>query len=191
APDAEYFPAVVQGVADNLGCLPEKVSADAGYWSAENAAWSEEHGIDAHIAVRRQRHREQGPDVLTRGGEAVMSPDSTSEPGASPENAVPDNDLPVVETASEAGAREKILDRCSARPPMSPRDKMRAKLDSPEGREVYRLRKCTPEPVFGNIKEARGFRRFLLRGMHKVRQEWALICTAHNLLKLHGARLAM
>ena len=48
----------------------------------------------------------------------------------------------------------------------------------------YRLRKQTVEPVFGQIKQARGFRQFLLRGLNKVKQEWVLVCTAHNLLKL-------
>ena len=48
----------------------------------------------------------------------------------------------------------------------------------------YRLRKQTVEPVFGQIKQARGFRQLLLRGLDKVEQEWLLVCTAHNLLKL-------
>jgi hypothetical protein len=48
----------------------------------------------------------------------------------------------------------------------------------------YRLRKQTVEPVFGQIKQARGFRQFLLRGLDKVKQEWVLVCTARNLLKL-------
>jgi Transposase DDE domain len=48
----------------------------------------------------------------------------------------------------------------------------------------YRLRKQVVEPVFGQIKQARGFRQFLLRGVEKVRAEWAMIGTAHNLLKL-------
>ena len=43
------------------------------------------------------------------------------------------------------------------------------------------------EPVFGHIKQARGFRQFLLRGLDKVRGEWAMVCTVHNLLKLHRA----
>ena len=51
----------------------------------------------------------------------------------------------------------------------------------------YRLRKQVVEPVFGHIKFARGFRQCLLRGLQKVQGEWAMICTAHNLLKLHGA----
>ena len=54
-------------------------------------------------------------------------------------------------------------------------------------RSRYRLRKQTVEPVFGQIKQARGFRQFVLRGINKARGEWALICTAHNLLKLAGA----
>ena len=48
----------------------------------------------------------------------------------------------------------------------------------------YRLRKQVVEPVFGQIKQGRGFRQFLLRGVKKVRAEWAMICTTHNLLKL-------
>ncbi len=52
-------------------------------------------------------------------------------------------------------------------------------------RSRYRLRKQVVEPVFGQIKHARGFRQFLLRGLDNVRGEWALVCTAHNLTKLH------
>jgi transposase len=58
---------------------------------------------------------------------------------------------------------------------------MRAKLKRAGRRSRYRLRKQVVEPVFGQIKQARGFRQFLLRGIDKVTAEWALICTAHNL----------
>lgn len=61
---------------------------------------------------------------------------------------------------------------------------MQRKLKRGGWRSRYRLRKQVVEPVFGQIKEARGFRRFLLRGLGKVGHEWGLICTAHNLLKL-------
>jgi transposase len=54
-------------------------------------------------------------------------------------------------------------------------------------RSRYRLRKKVVEPVFGQVKEARGFRQFLLRGIEKVKAEWAMICTAHNLQKLAQA----
>jgi transposase len=65
--------------------------------------------------------------------------------------------------------------------------KMSAKLKRAGYRSRYRLRKQIVEPVFGQIKQARGFRQFLLRGIEKVRAEWALICTAHNLVKLASA----
>ena len=54
-------------------------------------------------------------------------------------------------------------------------------------RSRYRLRKQVVEPVFGHIKHTRGFRQFLMRGLNKVRSEWAMLCTAHNVLKLHKA----
>jgi transposase len=68
---------------------------------------------------------------------------------------------------------------------------MRAKLRTTAGRAVYARRKTIPEPVFGQIKQGRGFRRFWLRGVGKVRAEWGLICLTHNLLKLFRARLCL
>jgi len=68
--------------------------------------------------------------------------------------------------------------------PVDVREPMRQKLRTEKGRKAYSRRKAVVEPVFGQIKEARGIRRFLLRGLDKVRGEWSLICTGHNLLKL-------
>ena len=64
---------------------------------------------------------------------------------------------------------------------------MRATLQTAEGHAHYALRKAIVEPVFGQIKEARGFRRFSFRGVVKVTAEWAVICLTHNLLKLFRA----
>jgi transposase len=64
-------------------------------------------------------------------------------------------------------------------------DRMRRKLQTQVGAAIYSRRKTIVEPVFGQIKEARGFRRFLLRGLGKVQGEWAMICLTHNILKLH------
>src|SRR5437660_4794089 len=65
---------------------------------------------------------------------------------------------------------------------------MREKLRAPEGRQVYARRKAIVEPVFGQAKEGRAFRRFSLRGYDKVIAEWALICLTHNQLKLFRVR---
>jgi transposase len=67
---------------------------------------------------------------------------------------------------------------------------MAARLKRAGRRSRYRLRKQTVEPVIGQIKQARGFRQFLLRGFVKVEAEWAFVCTAHNLTKLLAARTA-
>ena len=69
------------------------------------------------------------------------------------------------------------------------KDRMKSKVLTNEGRKKYGLRKETVEPVFGQIKECRGFRRFSMRGVEKCESEWSLVCASHNLLKLfrHGA----
>ena len=64
-------------------------------------------------------------------------------------------------------------------------DRMRRKLQTKMGAAIYSTRKTVVEPVFGQIKQARGFRHFLLRGLKKVQGEWAMICLTHNILKLH------
>lgn len=63
-------------------------------------------------------------------------------------------------------------------------ERMKQKLRTEPGRAVYKMRKAIVEPVFGQIKAARGIRAFLLRGLVKVSAEWKLICAAHNVLKM-------
>ena len=63
-------------------------------------------------------------------------------------------------------------------------EKMKKKLKTEAGKALYKMRKAIVEPVFGQIKAARGIRAFLLRGMAKASAEWKLICATHNLLKL-------
>jgi transposase len=64
-------------------------------------------------------------------------------------------------------------------------DRMKRTLKTKAGKAVYAARKTIVEPVFGQIKQARGFRQFLLRGIHKVRGEWSLLCLTHNILKIY------
>ena len=69
----------------------------------------------------------------------------------------------------------------------SAKEKMKQRLKTEAGQALYKTRKAIVEPVFGQIKAARGIRAFLLRGLEKVRAEWKLICATHNLLKLFRA----
>ena len=64
---------------------------------------------------------------------------------------------------------------------------MRKKLRTKRGRKRYALRTGTVETEFGQIKQARGIRQFLLRGGEKVEKEWQFICTGHSLLKLFAS----
>jgi len=72
----------------------------------------------------------------------------------------------------------------------SPKEKMAYKLRTPAGRALYRLRKCTVEPVIGILKETMGFRQFSLRGLKNVTHEWCLVCLAYNLRRLHVLQAA-
>jgi transposase len=74
---------------------------------------------------------------------------------------------------------------------LTAKQKMARKLRTKKGRETYSKRKSIVEPVFGQIKRARGFVQFSLRGLEKMRGEWTLVCLTHNLLKLFAAQYAI
>jgi len=99
--------------------------------------------------------REEGVDAYVAAGR--------TKHGENPLPAVPRGRIPKDATAGE---------------------RMKRKLRTIKGRATYSKRKAIVEPVFGQIKEIRGFRRFSFRGQEKVRAEWSLICLTHNLLKL-------
>ena len=66
---------------------------------------------------------------------------------------------------------------------------MKWRMQTPDGRKLYAQRKSTVEPAFGIIKAVMGFRQFLLRGLQAVQGEWALVCTAWNLKRMHVLKL--
>ncbi len=118
-------------------------------------------------------------DPKAKGVELLVAPDR-QEHGTEPE----ETGAGAAEVA-EAVQREAATDAAPAKPSVA--EAMRQKLSSAEGKAVYKMRKAVVEPVFGQIKERRGFRRFLFRGLKKVEAEWQIICLTHNLLKLFRA----
>jgi len=90
--------------------------------------------------------------------------------------------VPVLVPPDGAAALEAGAPRPMANHPLA--QWMRQVLNPETGRALYRMRQTVVEPVIGSIKELRGSRRFILRGFTRVRAEWRIICTAHNLLKL-------
>jgi hypothetical protein len=171
--DSGQLVPMIDATKTNLGRYPVQASADAGYCSEANLEALENRDIDGYVATGRARDAVAG---TVAGGPAAVpgapEPASTSKPEAKPE--------PEAEPASTSKPEaESKQTRVEA---------MRAKLKAGGHASPYRLRKQLPEPVFGQIKQARGFRQFLLRGFEKVCGEWAMVCTAHNLLKLAQGR---
>ena len=157
AADSGQLVPMTDAVQTNLGRKPEQLSADAGYCSEANLEALETRGIDGYVATGRARDAVAGhAEDEAAAAAPVPEPVATSSPQAEPK-------------------QPATLSRVEA---------MRAKIKAGGHASPYRLRKQLPEPVFGQIKQARGFRQFLLRGFENVRAEWAMVCTAHNLLKL-------
>jgi transposase len=138
--DKRQLVPMLAAVAQNVGALPAKASADAGYFSEEAIAKPQLAPVSLHVPPDRLKHADDPPQ------------DAAGKPRA---------------PASEVAAA------------------MREKLTTDDGRATYKLRKAIVEPVFGQIKEVRGFRRFSLRGLAAVQGEWLLVSLAHNLLKLY------
>jgi hypothetical protein len=96
---------------------------------------------------------------------------------------------PYIATGREAHHRDlnTLLGKIPSVPSAdaSPKEKMAYKLATEIGHAIYRLRKCTVEPVIGIIKEIMGFRQFSLRGLKSVIGEWCLVCLAFNLKRMH------
>jgi transposase len=101
---------------------------------------------------------------------------------------------PYIATGREVHYKrvDDLLGNLPDEPPAeaSPKEKMAYKLATEIGKEIYRLRKCTVEPVIGIIKEILGFRQFSLRGLLNVAGEWCLVCLAFNLKRMHSLWLS-
>jgi transposase len=142
--DKQQVEPMVEAIKENTeGKMPQKLSADTGYFSESNIEYLEGEEIDSYVATGRAKHGDQ--------------------PEPPPRGRIPED--------------------------ISIKDRMTRKLRTKKGRETYSKRKEIVEPVFGQIKEVRGFRRFSLRGLGNVMCEWDLICLTHNLLKLFRSDL--
>jgi transposase len=98
---------------------------------------------------------------------------------------------PFIATGRQKHGATRPSPRGRARTDMTLRQRMARKLLTVRGQKAYSRRKVIVEPVIGQIKQARGFRQFLRRGLKRVGHEWSLVCTAHNMLKLRTALMAI
>lgn len=115
--------------------------------------------------------------------EAVLADSGYWKPEA-PDRAIDRNTKAFISTNEQPDGKKAPSHFGAIPEDVSAIDRMTYKLHTPEGMDRYPRRKAIVEPVFGQIKESSGFRRFQLRGFDKARKEWALVCTGHNLKKL-------
>jgi transposase len=138
ANDKKQLVPMLEQIEENLGEIPDRILADAGYFS-EEAVGSVADGFTEPFIPRERVKHDDPPQSALRGR-------------------IPDH--------------------------LSTVDRALRRLKTKGGQQIYSKRKETIEPVFGQIKEARGIRAFLLRGLENVKGEWKLVCLTHNILKL-------
>jgi transposase len=159
-------------------------------YNAQAAVDSEAQVIVAAAVTQQTNDKKQLVAMLAQVEEMTGSPpqQATADSGYFSEKNVTDKKLEgidlLVAPDRQKHGEEKPWTTGLPPPDASVAERMRHKLRTAEGRAVYKLRKAVVEPVFGQIKERRGFRRFLLRGLASVEGEWKMICATHNLLKL-------
>jgi len=209
--DVNEVKSAIEGIEREVGKLPVVLVADAGYGGGENLKHLEDKEIDAYIP--EQGERQIGKEKRARpelyGKESFTYSDETDRyvcpqgeevrPAARARVAGPYHKREVIVYRTKRG----VCAGCPRRHQCTPnekigraitrdgyegyRERMRAKLITERGRTLYGKRKCIVEPVIGQMKTRGGFSQFLLRGIQKVRIEWKIGATAHNLLKIVGA----
>lgn len=170
----------------------------------DNGRGSIVQGYNAQLAVDAETQvivaAEVTQDVLDRSQLSAMMESTERNAGQRPEVITADAgywDTETVQKAIRSGAQVLVPpDGSATLKTRQPRQmtnnplaqRMRAELATEAGRALYQMRQAIVEPVIGYIKDMRGFRRFALRGLGRVRAEWRIICTTHNLLKLFRYR---
>lgn len=177
AMDAPAYAPMVTAAKTNLKAAGEKrrvrrVVADAGYWSIDNVALK---GVESFIAPGRARQLKkiaEKEQVRTEILDRVQA-----------------GELDTLAAAEELGVTRarvnQLLRRRRAGDPDPLTTSMIAKLDTPRGRNTYKKRAPSIEPVFAQIKHNRGIRTLSRRGLTAADSEWKLICATHNLLKIY------
>ena len=192
----------IEPMVDKLGALGENVGtcerllADTGYYSAGNVEACEKARIEPTIAMGRQPHHPPLSERLQTSPALpdVSTPDASTQEKPTPEDPAPESQArenPTVENAAldSAVAPARAPECAAAKTPTAVEANAR-RLKTPEGRELYALRKQTPEPVFGIIKSAMAFRQFSLRGLDNVRGEWSLVTMSYNIKRLFSLAAA-
>jgi len=178
ANDKRQMLPMLEKVEETVEKKPEKAVMDAGYCSRDNLEKAEKVETDCYVTSKKweeevQEERSQEEEKA----EVVVSSFVKSPSQKGVELANGDR---IIEDAGTRSSRE-LANTVRG---------MAAKLQTQEGKEIYRQRKKIVEPVFGQVKSNLGFRRFRLGGLDKAGGEWALICMVHNIKKIYAKIMA-
>ena len=204
--DVREFEPALEAVEATTGRPFAQVTADAGYFSADNVTAANAQQVDAYIAAGSDQWRTVKGHKLFGKGQFVY--DAETNTYQCPAH----QELPYRgdRTESIGGGQKRhvavyrgeratcgacpLKDQCTASKNKAKqltrgaddaiRDAMKAKVRTPEGDAVYRQRQGIVEPAIGILKETRGFRQFSMRGMEKVTGEWTLLILAFNIRKI-------
>ena len=187
--DAHQFIPQMRNVKENIKLTTEtKVGVDCGYSDGINIKFAEDEKIDLYVPSRAQAQEFDGKEQSLnhdkyeydrKKDELIVGPTRFRFKGLY----IRKDGKKIFQYWNDDLRKKKDV-------PFYFRERlrMRDKMKEPESKEVYRLRKCTVEPVIGNIKQNLGFREFLLKGLHGTRIEMNLVSIAHNLGKIWRMR---
>ena len=199
--DLHQIEPMVKNVKETLGYKPTIVLADAGYFSYDNLQFLLDEEIDAYIPDNFYEVEKRGKTKKFRKllftydekKDCYYCPAAFEIPFTRIQKRENEPDLRyyVCKHCSLCVMKNACTDSKNRTITRDPREylmeDMRAKLNTEEGTEQYQKRMCTVEPVFGQMKQDRGFREFLLRGKRKTKIEFLMMCTVHNIKKIADA----
>ncbi len=191
---------MVEAVEQNLGSLPREASADAGYSSYENLQYTQQRGLDAYIPDDFFVALEKKDESEKRYHKSNFQYDQTRDVYIFPEcrnlkryqKMERKGKPPFIVYRGQSCRGCAVKEECTKGPVRritrdgreSLVEAMREKLRSEEGREIYKKRLYTVEPVIGNMKWNRRRIMMSLRGLEKVRGDFSLMCLVHNVKKI-------
>ena len=196
--DLHQIEPMIENVKETLGYKPTIVLADAGYFSYDNVQFLLDEEIDAYIPDNFYEVEKRGKTKKFRKllftydvkKDCYYCPAAFEIPFKRIQKRENEPDLRhyVCKYCSLCVLKNACTDSKNRTITRDPREHlmedMRAKLNTEEGTEQYQNRMCTVEPVFGQMKQDRGFREFLLRGKRKTKIEFIMMCTVHNIKKI-------
>ncbi len=196
--DLHQIEPMIENVKETLGYKPTIVLADAGYFSYDNVKFLLDDEIDAYIPDNFYEVEKRGKTKKFRKllftydekKDCYYCPAAFEIPFTRIQKRENEPDLRyyVCKYCSLCVLKNACTDSKNRTITRDPREYlmeyMRAKLNTEEGTEQYKKRMCTVEPVFGQMKQDRGFREFLLRGKRKTKIEFLMMCTVHNIKKI-------